>query len=178
MKKFIYLFTLLLMCSFTLQAQEWQKYKAEDLEFVSYFPGEAERSLDKVQTAVGEVDMHMVSLSPTDDKNLTYAVIQSAYPENSYDYTDETRIKNMLDGATSGAVTNVQGALIYENVVQFNGFPARDLKVEIEGGFIYIKTILVNNKMYILQVICETDHDNNSSIERFFNSFELIKVQS
>jgi len=161
-----------------LTAQNWEKYKSEDLEFVAYYPQEPERTVQKVSTAVGELDMHMIMYAPeSGDDNAVYSVIRSDYPEDQFKDADDEYNAKVLDGAVEGAVSNVQGFLVFDHAVKFNGYPGRSIKIKIQGGFIYINAYLVNNSMFIAQVICLEDKDRNDSIYRFLNSFELIKTK-
>ncbi len=178
MKKAFLVMAVFMLSFGALNAQNWEKYKAEDLAFVAYYPKEPERTVQKVSTAVGELDMHMVMHAPeSGDDNAVYSVIRSDYPEDQFTNADDEYNATVLDGAVNGAVTNVQGKLVFDNKVKFNGFPGRSIKIEIQAGYIYINAYLVNNSMFITQVICLTANDGNASIERFLNSFELIKTK-
>lgn len=161
-----------------LNAQDWEKYKAEDLSFVAYYPKAPTRTVQKVSTAVGELDMHMIMYAPTSgDENAVYSVIRSDYPEDQFKDADDEYNATVLDGAVQGAVSNVKGTLEFDNKVKFNGYPGRSIKISIQGGFIYINAYLVENSMFIAQVICLTANDGNPDIERFLNSFEIIKTK-
>lgn len=161
-----------------VHAQDWEKYKAEDLGFVAYYPSEPKRTVQKINTAVGELDMHMIMYAPTSsDDNAVYSVIRSDYPKEQFKNADDEYNKTVLDGAVKGAVSNVKGFLNFDHPVKFNGYPGRSIKIQMEGGFIYINAFLVENSMFITQVICLEDKDHNDSIFRFLNSFELIKTK-
>jgi len=177
--KQVFLVIIVFFLSFrTVNAQDWTKYKSEDLAFTAIFPKEPKRTVQKVDTAVGELDMHMIMHAPTEaDDNAVYSVIRSDYPEEQFKDADADYNNNVLDGAVDGAVKNVQGKLIYDNKVKFNGYSGRSIKIEMQGGFIYINAYLVENSMFITQVICLTGKDKNASIERFLNSFEIIKTK-
>ena len=178
MKKALFLMTVFLLSFGAVNAQDWEKYKAEDLTFIAYYPQEPERTVQKVSTAVGELDMHMIMYAPTSgDDNAVYSVIRSDYPKSQFVNADDEYNATVLDGAVKGAVSNVKGKLIFDNKVKFNGYPGRSIKIEIQGGLIYINAYLVENSMFITQVICLTENDGNKSIDRFLNSFELIKTK-
>ena len=178
MKNAFFLMTVLFLSFNAVSAQNWEKYKAEDLAFIAYYPQEPKRTVQKVSTAVGELDMHMIMHAPTSgDDNAVYSVIRSDYPEEQFEDADAEYNATVLDGAVNGAVTNVQGKLVFDNKVKFNGYPGRSIKIEITGGFIYINAYLVENSMFITQVICLTANDKNKSIDRFLNSFEIIKTK-
>lgn len=177
MRKIILFLFLCFSVSFVF-AQEWEKYKSEDLAFVAYFPETPKRSVQKVDTAVGELDMNMVMYTPINgDENAVYSIIRSDYPKSQFKNTDESYNSQVLDGAVSGEVTNVNGTLVFDNKVQFNGYPGRSIKIKIDFGYIYINAYLVENTMFISQVICSTDNDQNSLIKQFLDSFEIIKTK-
>ncbi|QHI35038.1 hypothetical protein IMCC3317_03840 [Kordia antarctica] len=178
MKKALFLMTVFLLSFGAVNAQDWEKYKAEDLSFIAYYPQEPKRTVQKVSTAVGELDMHMIMHAPTSgDDNAVYSVIRSDYPKSQFTNADDEYNATVLDGAVEGAVSNVKGKLEFDNKVKFNGYPGRSIKIEIQGGFIYINAYLVENSMFITQVICLTSNDGNKSIDRFLNSFEIIKTK-
>ncbi|MEY8870044.1 hypothetical protein [Meridianimaribacter flavus] len=177
MKKLSYLIAICCLLSIQAIAQDWQKYKSEDLAFIAYFPETPKRTVQQVETAVGTLDMHMVMCTPQQDDNVVYSTIKSDYPEEQFIDADDKYNTTVLDGAVKGAVSNVNGSLIFDKKITFNGYPGRDVKIEIQGGFIYIRVVLVTNSMYISQVICTPENDNNSKIERFLDGFEIIKVK-
>ncbi|SDS36724.1 hypothetical protein SAMN04515667_2014 [Formosa sp. Hel1_31_208] len=179
MKKIIFTLLLVSMSTLIVDAQEWITYKSTELGYSARFPVEPEFQTQGVSTAVGELQMKMAMATPNteDDDNLIYSVIRSEYPgEGFIDATDDF-IKNVLDGAIEGAVTNVQGTKIYDESVSFNNYPARYVKIEITGAFLYLNAYLVENMIYITQVICTPENDKNTSIKKFQESFELIKVK-
>lgn len=178
MKKKYFLITVFLLILNTVNAQDWEKYKAEDLTFIAYYPDTPKRTVQKVNTAVGKLDMHMIMYkSVSGDDNVVYSVIRSDYPKENFKNADAKYNKSVLDGAVNGAVTNVNGKLIFDNKVKFNGYPGRSIKIEIQGAFLYMNAYLVENSMFISQVICLTHKDGNSNIKRFLDSFELIKTK-
>lgn len=177
MKPSILLLTFLLSFA-SLQAQDWKYYKYENLEFKASFPSAPKKSIQKVQTAVGELDMHVVMLAPTSgDDNTVYSVIRSDYPAEQFADADKEYNEKVLDGAVEGARVNVNGTLEFDKEITFNGFPARNIKIKINDGFIYINAVLSYNSMFITQVVCTTSNDNNPNIQKFLKSFEIIKTK-
>jgi hypothetical protein len=178
MKKLIYVITLFIATTAFVNAQEWIDYKSEDLAFIAKFPQQPERTVQDVETAVGTLKMHMIMYAPTSgDDNAVYSVIRSDYPKSQFEDADNEYNSTVLDGAVNGAVTNVDGELAFDNKVVFNGYPGRSIKIIISGGFIYINAYLVDNVIYVTQVICLTDNDNNESIKPFLDSFDILNVK-
>ena len=148
------------------------------MAIIAYFPGTPERSVQKVATAVGELDMHMIMYSPTSgDDNLIYAVIRSDYPKSQFENATQDYNQNVLNGAVEGAVNNVNGKLISEERITFNGYPGRRIKVSAQGAFLYLNAYLVENSMFITQVITLVENDGNSDINKFRKSFDILRVK-
>jgi len=169
---------MLILFSTSLIGQTWKKYKYEDLAMVAYFPEEPSRTMQQVDSELGVLDMHMVMLQPSfSDDNALYGMIRSDYPESFFADADAELYDSVLEGSVEGAVTNVNGDLVSDENITFNGYPGRNIKIKIEGAYIYMRAILINHIMFINQVICETPNDGNDSIERFLESFEILRVK-
>jgi hypothetical protein len=162
-----------------LMSQDWTKYKNEELNFIADYPSAPVKSIQEIETAVGILDMHMVMCTPTSgDDNVIYSIIRSDYPKEQFENATDDYNNSVLDGAVEGAVSNVKGKLIFDNKITFNGYPGRSIKISITGAFLYLKPILVENIMFIVQVICVEENDKNKSIKRFMDSFDIIKTKN
>lgn len=160
--------------------QKWQKLKSEKYGFSIEFPADPSFSQQDVNTAVGDIKMNMYMLDMSNNsssKNAVYGVIESTYPESYFTDADDAFNENVLNGAINGGANNVNGTILYKKDLVFNGYPGKEAKIGIEGAFIYFKTYLVENNLYITQVICFPENDGNRDIDRFMDSFELIKTK-
>ena len=168
----------LFISAFTVTAQEWEKYKSEDLAFVAEFPGTPERTVQQLQTAVGELDMHMVAYSSsTTGDNVYYGVIRSDYPEEQFSDISEEKVKSVLDGAVNGAVTNVNGTLESDENITLNGYPGRKIKITTTGIELFMNAYLVDNVMYVTQVIAMEGSLNSKNLNKFLDAFDIINVK-
>ena len=152
-------------------SDDWVDYKSDDLAFTAKFPKAPKRTLQKVPSAIGELDLHIIMDSSL---NEAFAVMRSDYPEEMFKDATEEFIKTVLDGAVNGAVTNVGGTLISDDEITFKGYMGRSIKVETKFGYLYIKSYLVKNIMYINQVILPIKNDGSPKIEKFFNAFDIV----
>ncbi|WP_339873966.1 hypothetical protein [Olleya marilimosa] len=179
MKNIFFVLTLFLVSAITVSAQEWIDYKSEELAFIAKYPVQPVQTLEVIDTEAGPLDMYMVMHVATSESsnNVVYSVIKSTYPESQFEEVSEGYNDEVLDSAVQGAVGNVNGTLIFENKVTHNGYPGRSIKIEIDKAFIYMNAFLVDNMMFISQVICMTDKDENADIKRFMDSFDIIKVK-
>lgn len=161
---------LALFLTLNLFAQDWKIHRNSELEFRADFLGEPKTTIQKVPTAVGELDMHMVSLQG--DDNTFMSIIRTNYPEGSL-----TDVKTALDGAVNGAVNNVSGKLISDKEDVFNGYPGRKIKIHSQGMYLFMNVYLVEDSMYIAQVVCLEGSEESPLINKFLNSFDIIKVK-
>jgi len=161
---------LALFLTLNLFAQDWKIHRNSELEFRADFLGEPKTTIQKVPTAVGELDMHMVSLQG--DDNTFMSIIRTNYPEGSL-----TDVKTALDGAVNGAVNNVSGKLISDKEDIFNGYPGRKIKIHSQGMYLFMNVYLVEDSMYIAQVVCLEGSEESPLINKFLNSFDIIKVK-
>ena len=163
----------LFVCASTITAQDWEKYKYEELALIAEFPGTPQKTVQQVQTAVGELDMHMVAYAGDD---IYYAISATEYPKEFADMSDE-RIKSVLDGSVNGAVNNLNGTLESDENITLNGYPGRKIKIKASGMDVFMNTYLVDNKMYITQVICVEDRKDTKSLNKFLDAFDIINVK-
>ena len=173
--------SILFLASITISnSQEWETFKSLEFEFKSDFPGVPYSTVQNVPTDVGEIKIDMFILdksSDTSSKNSLFLVSHNIYPEESFkDMTAEGE-SSVLDNAVYGSLNSVKGKLLYNNEIEFNGYPGRSSKIEMSGSFVYLNIYLVYNTMYMQQVICLNENDNNRDIKQFLNSFELIKTK-
>ncbi|TJY33415.1 hypothetical protein [Pontimicrobium aquaticum] len=179
MKSLFFIIALFFVSIEVTSQSSWLDFKSVEFAFRAEFPKEPTKSVQNVPTAVGDIDMHMFMLQSTsnDDNNVIYSVIRSDYPEEQFEDADDEYNNTVLDGAVNGAVTNVKGELVFDNKITFNGYPGRSIKINIDQAYIYMNAYLIENTIYITQVICMKQKDKNEDINRFLDSFDIIKVK-
>ena len=162
----------------TITAQDWEKYKSEELAFIANFPGTPEKSVQQIQTVVGELDMSIVGYSSSKvGDNVYYGVVRSDYPKEQFSDMSEEKIKSVLDGAVNGAVSNVNGTLESDENVTLNGYPGRKIKIKATGMEMFMNAYLVDNIMYIAQVISMEGSVNTENLNKFLDAFDIINVK-
>lgn len=183
MKKLLILFCLVLASNAYAQSGEWHLMRDEIRAYRVDFPKAPEAKTQAVPTALGDLEMHyyMLDLSTSDPtaNNLVYMSAFTEYPEGESDYGDESLQQSMLDGSVNGAVSRVNGELISQERIKINGFNGRMAKISIYNNqyIINLQNVLVDNKLYFLQVICNSGAGDNAEMKRFFKSFDLIKMR-
>lgn len=168
---------LTLLCSFA--PVEWVPVESKAGAFKIMFPRQPTLGDQDIETEIGAIKMYtfMYEVDKFKDENAMYGVIYADYPDTMVhsDFKDEI-LDVFFDGAVKGSMKNVHGEMLQEKVVKYKDYPGRKVKIAfLEGkGIMYMQFYLVKNRMYIMQVACETAKDNNPAIDKFFNSFALL----
>lgn len=172
-------FAILLVC-LTLQQcnkpKEWETFKFDKYGYWMDFPSEPEYMTRKVNSEIGPLDLHFYVFDNTDSGGNYYASAYSEYPDSIINSNKKELLDNFFSGSIQGIVKNVHGELLSETIIELNGYPGREIRASIRDGLIVMKVrmYLVQNKMYMLQVLTPAKNDFNTSINKFLNSFELM----
>lgn len=168
---------LTLLTGFAIQ-DDWFLFASKGFSMKFPFkPGSEQRV---VNSAIGELNMsiNMYDASGNkNDSNLVYGLIYTEYPDSLINSDKKEILDDLFRNSINGSVTSVSGKLLSEKIAEIDGFPGREVRIDFQDGMaiIRMRLYLVKNTMYILQTICETKKDNNKSIDRFMNSFKLIR---
>jgi hypothetical protein len=140
--------------------------------FAVQMPGPPKEQTNKVNTAVGPIDVHMFVLSP--DPNTAYIVGYSDYPEEMIKKSD---IQKVLDGARDGAVKNVNGKLDWEKKITIDKHPGRDFAISTEHFEGRDRIYLVNARLYQVMVVGSKDFITDKVAQKFLDSFKLTEKE-
>jgi len=176
MKKLISLsLIIVLLASFSFQdtwfVQDTPKYKIA-------FPKKPQEQTIPVQTALGELKTHLFSCEPSvggSEENYAYIMAVTDYPESSVSSDKKDMIDKFFRGSIDGSVKNVNGKLLSETSIELNGYPGREIKIDIQNGqaVITMRDYLIKNRMYMLQVINDGKKGHDAALGKFFSSFSL-----
>jgi hypothetical protein len=154
----------------TEAAPAGETFTSEEGKFSVVFPGDPELSTQDV--AVQDTTSTMnIAMYATDQ--VAYMVAFNDYPEDMVAGNDPD---TMLDGARDGAVSNVSGTLDSEERITINDFPGRYLVVSVEGGRVYLRIYIVNNRLYQAMVVNpDSGGISMGEITDFLDSFTLTE---
>jgi hypothetical protein len=161
---------------------EWKTFEAKGEGFKMDFPGQVTTSQQKIPSAIGELTMNIHTVQPPSkdyDENIVYMVIQTDYPAESISSDDTAMLPAFFRNAIDGGVANAKGKLVFEKEIKFNGYPGREIKIEMADSksttpvHLTSRIFLVKNRMYMMQVI--TRKEGNASIKKFWDSFALMQ---
>ena len=153
---------------------EWVLFSSSDARFRLRLPQQPELERQTTQTQTGPVELSL--LTSTGRSGTVYQIGYSDFPEARL---RQQAPGKLLAGAQQGAVTNVQGKLLSERVLEVHGHPAREYSVEVVKQGMKLsywgRMILADTRLYQLQVIGLASQVKNAERERFFESFELLE---
>lgn len=169
--------------SFIASAQtktEWIDFKSEKFGFTISIPREPSVTTKEINTETGPMTMNIIfhQPSPADhDVNTFYGVNIADYQPGTFDHSNKDHLNEFFENAIEGSVKAANGELVYEEIINVQGFPGRDYRVLIRNGEVTLrsKTIVVHDRVYNVTTMTNKKDDFNTSISRFMNSFQLIK---
>lgn len=168
-KNFLLLFglTLLTACG----GASWREFSSEEGAFSVLMPKNPSVEVQTVDTPLGPIDIRLFSAELSD---IAFVVGYSDYPSA---FVAQSNPVVVLNGARDGAVANVQGKLLSENVIFLDGYPGRELRIEGPDAELTAvsRIFLVNNRLYQAMVVVPVDQSSTNEISTFLESFALIK---
>jgi hypothetical protein len=148
--------------------KKFEPYHSVQGRFSILFPGEPRRDLRILNTAYGSLNLITLRAG---SKNTGFAAAYCDYPREMVQDAD---VGEMLDGARDGAVSNVNGELVYETVINFHGRPGRELEIEMPGqATIRARIILIDNRLYQIMGISKSVRILDRKCPEFFDSFTV-----
>lgn len=101
----------------------------------------------------------------------------SLHPDSLINSDKKEILADVFKNAVNGAVETAHGKLLNEMIIEFKGYPGREIRIDFQNGtaVITMRLYLIKNKMYMLETITVTDKDFNTSIKKFMNSFDLLR---
>ena len=145
-----------------------ETFTSKDDGFSILMPGTPELETHTVNTVAGPITVYVYQV---ESNGIVYQVGYNDYPEEAMEgLTPE----QMLDGARDGAVANVFGELIAEEIISLNGYPGRQINIAVEDNGIRAKIFLVDNRLYQVLVVGPKNKMYYKNVGDVLDSFELI----
>ncbi len=149
-----------------------EAFASETGQFSIAAPAPFEETQQSVETPVGPVDIYTFT-AETDDT--AYVVAYSDYPSEIIEQTDP---QVLLDSSRDGAVANLGGTLVSEEVIDLEGNPGRSLIINAtanqnQAATINSRIYLVDNRLYQVLVVVPEGESTPEESESFLDSFDL-----
>jgi len=137
--------------------------------FTIEMPGEPKEQINKIDTALGPIDLHLFVFSP--DPNIVYIASYADYPEDVIKKSDSEK---MLNGARDGAVKNINGKLDREKKITIDKHPGRDISIVADQAMARVRMYLVDARLYqVILVSTSKESVTSKDAEKFLDSFKL-----
>ena len=158
---------------------KWYLFESTAFGLKVEFPAKPIEKSKPINTEAGEITMHMIEFIPakeTPDANLEYLVSYSEYPAD-IDPDDKEKQKKLCRKTVDAIVTKLEGKLIKESIITLDGYEGVEARIEYKENtkVLKMRMYIVRNKMYMLETITLMAKDNNKSIQKFMDSFKLLK---
>jgi len=158
------------------QTTDWEYHLSSDKQFSILVPGKFTNSLDTVASAIGPIFCdNLVFQEKADSIAAIYSLSHCQYPIGTL-HSDSLELTTLyFDSTISSVVASLGGTLLYESDQQFAGYPGRIWKVSYEEGKKWgkFKALMVENRLYILQVRANNTVLTRDHATRYLDSFTL-----
>jgi len=162
-------------------SQNWRLMEDKTGNFKIRFPGSAQKDIQTQETegATLYIVTYALEADPSELGNHLYAIAFVKYPEDIVHHS--SMIPNELDEffiAVIGSTSQSMGGEV-KSISEhgYKEFPGRKAYISIQNGTIEMElwSILVESRLYLLQVISPAENTGNEYINKFFNSFETLQ---
>lgn len=144
--------------------------------------GLMKHSTRETSSGIDNLVYHSFAIDFDDPSSGYYAFILSYvdYPEGSM-HSDSTELLDDFFGiAVKESIFQMRGELIYESDEEFFKYPSKVWRINYKKGRATIrnKSIMINNRFYMLQVISNTDVKANEIAQNYLESLRLLSLNS
>jgi hypothetical protein len=145
----------------------WQEFVAPDGRFSVLMPGIPEMQVNEVQSGLGPLTqtVFMVDRGPQ-----AYMI---GYTEFDAATLAQQSAATLLEDATGRGVAGVGGEVLEFQEIEQDGYPGRELRLEVADGDgqIHARFFLVDDRLYQISAIVATRIVDEEINQRFLDSF-------
>jgi hypothetical protein len=151
-------------------------YETEDYKIE--FPSAFKKTVQPLQTAVGELQMTTVAYEPDEqknDQNFVYMLMAATYPASAIPSNDTAALEAFFRAVINGSVNGINGRLINESSGKIANCDFRLIEIDYGNGeaVVKIKMVLKDATMVLIQSFTDPKKYPNTSLDKFFDSFAL-----
>ena len=179
MKSTRFIFLSVLFLNFTLIPSVWKEFQSYEGKFKILIPtGAMTEKVNKMKTAVGELDYHQYIYKPEDKdpENVFYLVNYCDYPKGTFPTDSTELIHDFLAATVESSAESVKGTIPYQSDIQQLGHQGKVWRVQYNNDKAQVKNkcYLAGDRFYLLQVMTLKQHSLNPSIDKFLDSFQIF----
>lgn len=161
----------------------WENFTSVDGLFKVRTPGAMQHKADTVSTKIGDLVYHTYFYQKDleeDADNFIYMVSYVDYPSTAVHSDSTDLVPEFFEATMDQAAFSIAGDIIYNNPISKDGYPGYIWRINYNGGQGVIKTkaLLANNRYYSIQAVTIKEMALNSAVDRFLDSFQLIRKLS
>jgi len=154
-------------------ADDWSVAKSHEGNFKVILPGEADYSSSKVDTEVGQIDLHTFAVE-ANGGSVAYFVFYSDYPEGTEEETDpKVLLQNARDGVVGEGSRQTREAKI-----EIGGHPGLEFDFVQGAGaektYGYWRLYMMKNRLYQIGIISIGEPAVDYKVKTIYGSFDLI----
>ncbi len=163
---------LLPVCAQPAGKVEWKPFSPKDGAFTVQLPATPEEHKKPIATPQGMLDLiYYEAEVPGRDGKLLVGFTE--FPAASIKAGSEDK---RLDHARDGAVASTKGKLVREKSLLLDGYPGRELEIEIEGkARVIVRMYAVKNRLYQLVAAGNPEFVDSADAAKFLTSLKLAK---
>ncbi len=153
----------------------WYTFESKEFHCKVNLPAKPHQKKDTVKTAFGILSSNTIELDQSNnpiDQNIAYSLRYTLLPDSvSSDRKD--KMDGFFESAIYGMTNKENITVISKKASDYNDYPGRVVRLQIQNqAIVTARFILVKSRFYMLLVMTQISKDENTDIERFFDSFE------
>lgn len=157
---------------------KWIDYTDLNGRFKINSPGNFDEKIDSVETEIGQLVYHTFFFQDNVERtdNDVFMVSYCDYPQEII-FADSTGLAvEFFQSTMESAAESVGGEILYSADINLEDNPGKFWRIDyLDGaGTIKTKAYLVKNRYYAVQVITFNNKKENTSSDRFFDSFSIF----
>ncbi len=153
--------------------ENWEIQISDDNTFSVEVPYKLTKYSRKTLTEVGELNLIGYQSEGPDQNGNVYSINYIDYPNGAI-FGDDTLAMDLIKSSIDG----LPGDIIYEEMQRENGhniFVCRKKLIDQELQS-KAKVFVVKDRLYIMLVYSEKDKSLNAGVDKFLNSFKVLRV--
>lgn len=131
-----------------------------------------------VDSEYGKLSLEIQSYEPIDNNdNMAYVALETKYPTKIIDQNDTYSLNTFYKNSIDGSLNSVSGQLISINDIYHNGKLGKEFRCYFSEGkaLMVYRLFYINESFYTFGVITLPNKDKNKAMNKFFESFKIIK---
>ena len=160
------------------KAQTWKKFRPVGENFEVSVPGQMTNAEKKIFTDVGE--LHPVTWMYQDNGNKTnflYTLSYVDYPEGTFHKDSSDFIADFFKESINAHLHDLKGSLVYQVDAPYYSYAGVSYRASYNKNKTVVKSrmIIAGDRFYALQVYAKTENSLDPDMDRYLNSFDIIR---